>query len=284
MKLLVSILLTTLSYTALHAQDVKRIVKDIAKVNEVQFKHIGYAGSPSDQYRRFQMLKALASIDELLKLTTHQNNVVTVYASWGLIDEEYEHLDELFQNFLDNDKKVVTYSGTIKSEDAISSQFYYRFWNKLARQESEGTEAIIENHEQLKIIDSIVIYKKDVDWLILRRALRNRVYPVEYLSQIEQLAFKDNNLDAIDYFFKNSLEGNEKRIQDVVTRYLNRVKVLPSEYEVIFEILLSFNLGDLDYIVLKELEEIDELNLYPSSTKYDPILEKYGLRRDGAHY
>ena len=60
-----------------------------------------------------------------------------------------------------------------------------------------------------------------------------------------------NNLDAIEYINKNCLIGNEKSIQSSLTKYLDREEVWPSEYEVIFDILLSFKVEYLTQIVLK---------------------------------
>lgn len=261
------------------AQDISELVQKIAEVNEVQDAHIGYAGSPSEQYERFELLKSKATIKELVDLTNHKNKVVACYASWGLVDKQYGHLDDLLNNFIENDHNVSTFSGCLKGSDPISSKLYHRYWNKL-RLESNNEEKALQNDEQLLRMDSLILFKKDVYWLILDRALHNRKYPDNYLSQIKLLAFEKRNLDAIEYIYKNSLEGNEKSIQNALTKYLDRKKVWPSEYEVIFDILLSFKDEDLNRIVQNELKEIDKNNTYPSSSNYDAILKKHGIKKD----
>ncbi|MDR6238775.1 hypothetical protein [Aureibacter tunicatorum] len=255
------------------------LVKKIAEVNEVQDAHIGYAGSPREQYKRFELLKSKATVKELIDLTNHKNKVVACYASWGLIDKEYEHLDQILNKFLDNDHNVSTFSGCLKGSDPISSEFYNRYWNKL-RLESNDEEKTLQNDEQLLKIDSLILFKKNVYWLILDRALHNRKYPDNYLNQIKLLAFEKKNLDALEYIYKYDLEGNEKSIQNALTKYLDRKKIWPSEYEVIFDILLSFKDEDLTQVVLNELKEIDKNNTYPSSSNYDAILKKHGIKKD----
>ena len=261
------------------AQDLSVLVEKIAEVNEVQDAHIGYAGSPSKQYERFELLKSKATIKQLIDLTNHKNKVVACYASWGLIDKGYAHLDQLLNKFLENDHNVSTFSGCLKGSDPISSEFYHRYWNKL-RLESNNEEKALQNDQQLLKMDSLILFKKGVYYLILDRALHNRKYSDNYLSQIQLLAFEKKNLNAIEYIYKNSLEGNEKKIQNALTKYLNREKVWPSEYEVIFDILLSFKREDLTQVVINELKEIDNNNSYPSSSNYDAILKKHGIKKD----
>ncbi len=279
MKRIFFIIFTITTWYFSMSQDMSELVDKIAEVNEVQDARISYFGSPSEQYQRFELLKSKATIKELVDLTNHKNKVVACYAGWGLIDKEYGHLDQLLNKFLKNDHKVSTFSGCLKGSDPISSEFYHRYWNKL-RLESSNEEKAFQNDEQLLKMDSLILFKKNVYWLILDRALHNRKYPDFYLSQIKLLAFKKKNLNAIEYIYKYCLEGNEKSIQNALTKYLGRKKVWPSDYEVIFDILLSFKDEDLTRVVLNELEEIDKNNTSPSSSNYDAILKKHGIKEN----
>lgn len=95
---LISVLIITLvvSISTVFGQSVDNIVRKIADVNEVQYEHVGIAGQPSENYQNFEKLKEKADIPTLLQLIENKNPVVSCYASWALIDNEYSDLATVF--------------------------------------------------------------------------------------------------------------------------------------------------------------------------------------------
>jgi len=161
-----SILIITLvvSISTACGQSVDNIVRKIADVNEVQYEHVGIAGQPSENY---EILKEKADIPTLLELTENKNPVVSCYASWALIEKEYSDLATIFSKYLNSDKSVATFSGCIKSEDNLSSEFYHRFWNKTTDKRTNQT---------LVKLDSLILYNNNPYWLLLTRALENCIF------------------------------------------------------------------------------------------------------------
>src|SRR5690606_16558342 len=157
------------------------IVEQIAKINEVQEEHVGFVGSESENYKNFKQLKAVATIEELVLLTDNKNATVACYASWALADNGYVELKTIFQKFVIQDRQVKTFSGCIKSQDNISSKLYHRYWNSINISQRPEDKILLE-------LDSIVIFSKSPYWLLLNRAMENRIYSEPYKTQISILA------------------------------------------------------------------------------------------------
>lgn len=77
-----------LIFGATPCQDVNSLANSIARRNTVECQAIGFAGSSSTQYKRFEKIKRKGSKEELISLTKHDSLAVVVYASYALIDKE----------------------------------------------------------------------------------------------------------------------------------------------------------------------------------------------------
>lgn len=245
-----SVLIFTLvvSITTAYGQTVNKIVRKIAKINEVQSEHVGFVGQPSENYQNFKKLKEKADIQTLLQLTENKNPVVSCYASWGLIDKEYSDLAAIFSKYLNSDKSVATFSGCIKSEDNLSSEFYHRFWNKITDKKTNQT---------LIKLDSLIIYHDKPYWILLTRALENRVHPKSYNPRIATLAFDKRYKEAIFYLSNWYKAQNNDPHRQALVKYListnfKDVGTTPY-YESVAE-LLKFNDENLKEIVIEKLK------------------------------
>jgi hypothetical protein len=235
--------------TSACGQTIANIVDKISEINEVQSEHVGVAGQPSENYMNFEKLKEIASINTLIKLTEHKNPVVSCYASWGLIDKGYTELPSIFSKYLNSEEKVVTLNGCIISEDELSSEFYHRFWNKTIDKKLNLT---------LQKLDSLILYDSEPNWLLLKRALENRVYQKQYRRRITSLAFVQGYEDAI--FYLSNWHKAEYR-QDIQTALLKNLKNnnfkdagTTAYFKTVAE-LLKFNDDDIKEIVVKKLRK-----------------------------
>ena len=195
--------------------DLRTIVDKIAEINELQHEHVGYAGAESENYKNFEQLKDVASVKELVQLTDNKNATVACYAGWALADKTYLDLATILNKFIMNDKQVATFSGCIKSQDNISSILYHRYWNNVDETQKSSDIILIK-------LDSIVLYSENPDWLLLKRALGNRIYQEPYKSQIVILAFDKGHRDAIFYLSNWHKAEYVDRIKVALVKYLKK--------------------------------------------------------------
>lgn len=173
-------------------QGVKDIVSSMEAIDIVQSEFIGYAGAESKNYQNFLALKKNANTDELIELTYYHNHVVACYAAMALADKSYPGIASVFSSFLSKNKKVKTLNGCIGGEDDMASVLYHEYWNKI----EDNTRA---TDKTLLAFDSVILYSNNHDWLIIYRALNNRLYNEPYKSRIATLAFDEGVMDAVYY-------------------------------------------------------------------------------------
>lgn len=227
------------------------LVDQIAKINEVQQEHVGFSGSESENYKNFKQLKEIVTTEELLILTDNKNATVACYASWALADKSYPDLKTIFQKFISQDKQVETISGCIKSQDNISSELYNRYWNSVNITERPTNKILLE-------LDSIVIFSKNPYWLLLNRAMENRVYQEPYKSQISILAFDKGYKEAILYLLNWNKAEYTARIKVALLRYLNETEVQNTgitDYYSTVEELFKFNDPEIRKAIIVKMKK-----------------------------
>lgn len=264
-----SVLIITLvvSVSTAFGQSVDNIVRKIAEVNEIQYEHVGITGQPSENYQNFKKLKEKADIPTLLQLTESKNPVVACYASWALIDKQYSDLATIFSKYLNSDKSVATFSGCIKSENNLSSEFYHRFWNK--------TKDKRTNQKLIKL-DSLILYHDNPYWLLLNRALENRVYPKSYNQRIATLAFEKVYKEAIFYLSNWYKTEYNDQLKQALVKYLKNTKFrdvgTTPYYETVAK-LLKFNDDNIQKIVIEKLK--DDRHWEYDKEKFKFLLDQY---------
>lgn len=194
-------------------QKLKTIVDKIAKINEVQEEHVG--GYESRNFKNFKQLKEIATTEELVLLTDNKNATVACYASWALADKSYPKLSVIFNKFIKHDRQVETFSGCLKSQEYISSQLYHRYWKYIDDIKKPTDKILIQ-------LDSIVLYSQNPYWLLMTRAMENRVYQEPYKGQIAILAFEQGNRDAIYYLCNWHKAEYADKIKIALVKYLNK--------------------------------------------------------------
>jgi hypothetical protein len=250
------------------AQHIDKLVDKIKAVNEVHHEGIGFGGIRSEQYENYIKLSA-ADTTQLVKLTDNENGVVACYASWALIDKSYNDLPGILSKFLNHDKNVMTFSGCIKMTETLSSQFYHRYWNSVAN-EMRATD------KTLFMMDSIILYHENPNWLLTLRALENRLYPRSFNRQIEVLAFEKTNRDAIFYLSNWYKAEYAEQVKLAWVKYLREtefknVGVTPY-YDVVAE-LLKYKDDSIRSIVIEKLKK--DKHWQCNKTKFNLLLQEY---------
>jgi len=229
----------------------KIIINRIAKINEVQGEHVGLGGSKSKNYKNFEQLKEIATTGELVLLTNNKNPTVACYASWALADKSYLDLSVIFNKFITQDRQVETSSGCIESKDNISSELYHRYWNSIDDQKKSTDKILIQ-------LDSIVLYSHNPYWLLMTRALENRVYQEPYKRQIVFLAFKQGNRDAIFYLCNWHKAEYAEKIKTGLVKYLKRTNFKntgTTDYYKTVEELFKFNDSEIIKVVIAKMKK-----------------------------
>lgn len=247
--IIVTLLSVNLSYG--QSKKVKTIVEQIAKINEVQYQIINEGGNESDNYKNFIKLKEIATTEELVKLTDHENATVACYASWALADNFYPDLKSIFLKFILKNRLVHTFSGCNKSQDNISEELYFRYCNNTNIRNRPKDKILIE-------LDSIIIFSKNVYWLLLKRALENRIYLEPYKTQISNLAFEENRKEAIFYLCLWYRAEYADKIKIALLKYLNETDFKNtgnSSYYTSVEELLKFNDPDIREAIIIKLKK-----------------------------
>jgi hypothetical protein len=233
------------------SQSVDEIVKRFIATNEVQYEHIGFGSTKSKLYQDYLTFTKIADNNELIKLTKHNNSVVRCYAGWALIDRKYSRLDSIYQFFLNNDAEVSTYSIDIKDKDKISTEFYHRYWNSLDFKHKAADSVLFK-------LDSLTLYNSNSDWLLILRALENRIYPKSYSKQIEYLAFEKNNRQAIFYLSNWYKADYVEKLKPALIKYLQTTdfeNVGVTQYYQVIEELLKFKDEEIERIIVEKLRK-----------------------------
>lgn len=199
-KILIVFILILFSSTLL-GQEIRKeiydLVQKIESVNILESEYVGYSGSTTDQYRYFDTLSKIATIDELLQLTKYKNPVIKGYASWALSNQKYPNLVAVFSEFLNTNEMAKSQDGCIVSDEKLSNLLYFHvFYDELYSSETE-TDSLYYLY-QIQKMDSLLInnlflirktYKDTIfkDYLTFFVLSKNNANPKAY-TQIKELA------------------------------------------------------------------------------------------------
>ncbi|AXG68697.1 hypothetical protein KORDIASMS9_00913 [Kordia sp. SMS9] len=253
-KILVVILILT-SITSC-SQNIDALVTEISDANIVEHEHVGIGGLKGQNYLRFQELSKKANTHQLLQLITHKNPVVVCYASWALIEQEYENLPEIFKSLLKDERTIKTMSGCLMRSDSISSEFYHRYWNLVHAKKAKD--------ETLSELDKIILTSENPSRFLLSSALENRVYDDNYKKTIYTLGFQKNYLEAIFYLCNWHRAEYNDELQGFIVNELKTTEFKgknSSVYYKLLEELIKFNNKDVhDFIVDKYRSDKPNIN------------------------
>ncbi len=164
-------------------------------MNRLDHQHVGAHAGTTDQYLNFKKLRDQASSEELLALLKHKNSVVKGYASWGLADKKYPKLYEVLAGFLEKEETVVKFEGCIISGCDLASEFYQRvFYDDF--QYKKPKEDSLFFREQIRQMDSVILYKHEKNYLLIYALDNNDADPRTY-ERIKQISSKNKRSEAL---------------------------------------------------------------------------------------
>jgi hypothetical protein len=120
------------SYAILRAAFLEKTIRDISLYSTVDCAAVGFGGVQSEQYKRFLLVKKIASDQELVQLTQTSNGNVKAYAFQALVDRNYSDCSSVFQQHLNDTTSFQYLSGCIGSTKFINLFYLSCLSNKLS--------------------------------------------------------------------------------------------------------------------------------------------------------
>lgn len=140
-------------------KSIDELVKEIAMENELTSRAVGFGGSPSGQYQRYDVLKSKATREQLIKLTEHESPVIRCYAFWGLADRQEKDLFPILIDHLGDTATINRQFGCVLSKVSVAD-FYIELLTKryLITEDyyrKNHSQALLEEKNKL---DSLILY------------------------------------------------------------------------------------------------------------------------------
>lgn len=263
----------------LSSQNLTQIVKKISDINELQYNE-KQSGETYENWANFEKLKKLANTEKFIELIENKNSVVKVYASFGLVDNNYSNIPLIYRKFIENDSIVETADGSCTAvSERISHELYFYYLRKLKKEEICCDKFLLQ-------LDSLTLYNKNLEnfnqydgnGFILRKIFTNRVFPNSYNKRIAYLAFEKNNDYAIDYLSNWYKAEFKKELIEVFLKKFKKLDYESHEFFNFFEIteqLLKF----YDKNVNNEIVEILKKNekWVKDKRQFINSFNKYGI-------
>lgn len=236
MRILLAILFITISTS--FGQTKEELIGAIIKVNSlddsdgmIDRPFPGQAENKSEKgkisannYYNFTKLKELISREELIKLTSHKNDVLKLYAITELIERNDIAFDlkKIIIDEIKHEKQVQVHRGCIISQELSYSVLYHAYWNQVRiNARDTGTDnddekqqiamrKAVENDTLLtEINNEILKLDKDIYWVIYDRIFDVEKLNVNLKNELVELLFKFNNSYAFEYLKKNYPDETE---------------------------------------------------------------------------
>ena len=171
----------------------------------MESEHIGFAGTKSEQYQKFQKLKSKASDEELRNLITHENPILKTCAYKSLIERKLIQPSEAFEDALQNNQSFTEMSGcTIMGTD-ICTQIYFEIVNFYP-----------ESKREIKQMDSLILFKMDENHFLQYMALKDKKHEEIYNDRIINMALDYHNASAIFYIVENKIKIDKLKFKESI--------------------------------------------------------------------
>ncbi len=169
----------------------KKVVKKIAKINELMDSAVYGSGIRPKQWDNFEELEKIATKKELIELTNHPNGVVRCYSFWALTKRKDINLFSFIKEHLTDDELVNTQFGCIGGQEMVGD-----FYIQLISSDENDLETETLNKSEFKELDSLLIYKPNKlssrFYAILRAEPTEMLYP-----KVKELVVNENNPSAL---------------------------------------------------------------------------------------
>ncbi len=209
----------------------KKIVEGLEKGEMIESSHIGYEGSSSSQWEKYEQLKREATIDQLIALTDYRSSVVSSYAFQALATKNSDKVFPILLKHLNDTTKIVSQSGCIR-ETSLMADYYI----DVVTSDYIEADTYKLNQSQRKILDSILLSDESIELYARHEAIRNLKPTTENYEIIRQLVKNEKNHFALIALAKYQKDQDKELIvsffENDDTQYtaLCAVKEFPDDY------------------------------------------------------
>ncbi len=211
--------------------DLKKIVDGLEKGNRVEGSHIGEGGSPSKQWEKYEQLKKVATIDQLVALTDHKNSAVRCYAFQALATKRSDKVFSVLLKHLNDTSRVSTLSGCIEMLEFTGDYFV-----DVVTPNYIEVDIYKLNQTEKKTLDSILLNDKSIMISAKSSVLKNLKPTADNYARIRQLAKDDRNESALRTLAKYQKQTDKELIasffrdDNTQSSALYAVREFPDDY------------------------------------------------------
>ena len=172
--------------------DLKKIVASIEKGNRVESSHVGEGGSPSEQWDKYEQLKKVATVNELVALTYHKNSAVRCYSFQALATKRSDKIFSVLIKHLNDTSKIFTQSGCVGMTQLTGDYFV-----DVVTPNYIEVDIYKLNQTEKKTLDSILLNDKSIIISAKSSVLENLKPTADNYARIRQLVKNDKNEFAL---------------------------------------------------------------------------------------
>jgi hypothetical protein len=227
-KMLLFILLLVGTFAL--AQTKQQLMDSIVARNELNDECRWMNCKEWEPYDSWQKLLKKINEGELVSLSKNNNAVLRMFATRELILSGKGDASGFLSDELKRNERVREVVACLIGDDYTYHVVYFDYWNKIrieARDAAKSDDEELVNNaiaervwqdSEMAQLDSLVIEQDNVEWLIYNKAFTNRKFDARYLPRIEQLAFRQHNMYALDHLQRHY---NEKYKEQIASYWQN---------------------------------------------------------------
>src|SRR6478609_581760 len=196
------------------------IVSALEDGEQVESARLGVAGEPSRQWERYERLKELATVDQLIRLTDYDNAIVRCYAFQALAAKNAVRVFEVLLRHVDDSESVAVQSGCVRMTELTGDYFI----NVVTRSADPGGYHL--STEERERLDGILLNDHSVR-LVERAWLLDSLKPKpENYARIRQLASDERNESAVRALARYQRQEDKELIASFFKRETTEVAAL----------------------------------------------------------
>lgn len=123
------------------SDSVVKILKEISKHNIYEYQTVGIAGTLSKQYKRYEKLEQVATVDELIRISkNYKNAVARLYAFQALKRKGTTISKDLQEQFANDNTEVQTLNGCIGNTSKVQDLAKENFSNQISTMQVQNKD------------------------------------------------------------------------------------------------------------------------------------------------
>ena len=188
------------------------LINGIAMDNMLNDEGIGIGWSENTQWKRYLKLSEIATEEELVKLTDHENAVVRGYSFQALAKNKSSKVFSILIDHLTDTATVACFSGCFQTDQMIGDYFI-----NIVTINKDDTTAYKLNEREQAIVDSTLLFDKSIQLLARTDLLLVLPPKEEYYNRIKDIYLEGNENFALPLLAKYRKKSDKRLIVEKLT-------------------------------------------------------------------